>query len=90
MIARLLQWIAQALGDGESPSSARLIAVPTLLAVYLVPLFLWAFLSLKGGVLVDFPATVIGFIGTVSGPLLVFIHWNKREETKVALAPSNP
>ena len=77
---QLFTWLAQALGDGESPSSSRLIAVPSLLAVYLVPLSVWTFVSLHDGRLSEVPATVLGLIGTVSGPLLAFVHWNKRVE----------
>lgn len=77
-------WIGAALGDGENPSSGRLIGVPTLLAVYLVPLAVWTVLSIKDGKMNEIPGSLLGFIGTVSGPLLAFLHANKREEMKPA------
>lgn len=71
------------MGDGESPSSSRLIAVLALLSIYLVPVAVWAIQSFRSDHLAEVPGSVLGFIGTVSGPLLAFVHANKRlEEAK--------
>jgi hypothetical protein len=75
-----LQWLGRAMGDGENPSSSRLVAVPALLAIYLVPLAVWTVLSLRTHAMLDVPTSVLGLIGSVSGPLLAFLHWNKRVE----------
>lgn len=83
-MSKLCTWLAAALGDGENPSSSRLIAVPSLLAIYLVPLAVWVWVSLSHGTMAEVPASVLGLIGTVSAPLLAFVHWNKREENKSA------
>jgi hypothetical protein len=78
----ICSWLSRALGDGENPSSSRLIAVPSLLAAYLVPLGVWAGLSIAHGKLEEVPTSLIGLIGTISTPVLGFLHVQKREENK--------
>lgn len=78
----LITWLGAAMGDGENPSSMRLIAVLCVPALLLVPLFVWAGLSIRARALLEFPATVTGFIGAALTPTLTFLHLNKREETK--------
>ena len=78
----LFEWLGRAMGDGDSPSSSRLIAVPCAMALILVPVFVWAVLSLRVGQILDFPGTVTGFVAATLTPLLGFLHIQKREETK--------
>ena len=82
LFAVLCGWLGRALGDGESPSASRLIAVPCVMIVVLVPVLVWAWISLREGHLQEFPGSMIGFIGTLLTPLLTFLHWQKKEETK--------
>jgi hypothetical protein len=79
-IKLLFSWLSRALGDGDNPSSSRLIAVPTLLSIYLVPLTVWAYLSFSEKKLLDVPMSLVAFVGAVSGPLLVFVNSNKKLE----------
>ena len=83
----LCSFLGRAMGDGENPSASRLIAVATIPLLLLVPLFVWAWLSLKSGAMAEFPGTVTGFVASALTPMLTFLHLNKREETKQA-APS--
>jgi len=81
-LSYLFGWIGRAMGDGENPSASRLIAVPCVLVVVLVPVLAWAWISLKDGKLAEFPGSMIGLIGTLLTPLLGFLHIQKREENK--------
>ena len=78
----LAAWLARAMGDGENPSTSRLIVVATVPLTILVPLLVWAFLSLATGGLLEFPATVTGFITAAVTLILGAFHLNKKEESK--------
>ena len=75
-------WLARAMGDGENPSTTRLIVVATVPAVVLVPLCVWAVLSLRAHALLELPGTVTGFAAACLTTLLGALHLNKKEETK--------
>lgn len=68
------------MGDGENPSASRLIAVPSLLVVNVLPTLLWVGLSLYEGKLLEIPGSVIGYIGAINAPLLGFVVAQKRQE----------
>ena len=74
---KLLSWISEKYRDPEDPTLARLLAVPVLFATYLIPIGIWAVASWKvsaTGHLAEVPGTLIGLIGTISGPLLAFLY----------------
>ena len=77
------------MGDGENPSTSRLIVVATVPATILLPIFLWAGLSLHAHTLVEFPASLTGFVTATDTIVLGAFHLNKREESK-APASSTP
>lgn len=77
-----MSWISRALGDGENPSSSRLLAITCVPALLLVPLVVWTVLSIQRGQMLEFPGTVTGFVAAGTTPLLGYLHLNKREETK--------
>lgn len=68
------------MGDGTDPSASRLIAVPSLLAVNILPTLVWAYLSFNSGCLVEVPGTVIGYIGAINGALLGYLAAHKKME----------
>lgn len=82
LIAQLASWFGRAMGDGENPSSSRLIAVPSLLAVNILPTLVWVGLSVWEKKLIEFPGSVIGYIGSVNAALLVFVNRQKAQEQK--------
>ncbi len=53
------------LSNDSKVSSMRLTMIVSYLAVVLVPLFVWTFLSLKTGIIPDFPPNFVWFVGTV-------------------------
>lgn len=53
------------LSNDSKVSSMRLTMIISYLAVVLVPLFVWTFLSLKTGVIPDFPPNFVWFVGSV-------------------------
>ena len=83
LIDKLFAWLGSAMGDGESPSASRLIAVPSLLAVNVLPTLVWVWLSFSKGQLVEVPGTVIGYIASANTALLVFVNRQKAQENKV-------
>jgi len=80
------------MGDGENPSSARLLAVAVVPASVLVPLGVWAALSLHARALLEVPGSVTGFVSAANAPLLALLHFNKRIEAQQdgALIPPPP
>ena len=78
----LWSWLGRALGDGENPSSSRLLALVCVPALVLVPLIVWAVLSLVAHSLLEIPGGVTAFVGATVSPMLAFVHLQKREETK--------
>ena len=81
-MSTFFNWLARAMGDGENPSSARLIAVLCVPTVVLVPLAVWALLSLRAGELREFPGSITGFMAAANTLVLAAFHLNKREESK--------
>jgi len=77
---RLCAWLGAAMGDGESPSASRLIAVPSLLAVNIIPTLVWAGLSIADHKLVEIPGSLIGYIAAIDTALLVFVNRQKAQE----------
>jgi hypothetical protein len=73
-------FLGRAMGDGENPSSARLLAVAVVPAAILVPLAAWAALSLHAHALLEMPGSVTGFVSAANAPLLALLHFNKRIE----------
>jgi hypothetical protein len=80
LIEKLFAWFGAAMGDGESPSASRLIAVPSLLAVNVLPTLVWVGLSIFDHRLLEVPGTVIGYIGAINTALLGFVIAQKRQE----------
>jgi hypothetical protein len=80
----LFAWLARAMGDGESPSCSRFLAVVCIPALLLVPLVVWTILSLVKGQMLDMPGSVTGFVLAATAPMLVFLNRQKNEETKQA------
>jgi hypothetical protein len=78
----LLLWLSRAMGDGENPSTSRLIVVATVPLTLLLPLFIWATLCLVNRQVLDFPASVTGYITAANTLVLGAFHLNKKEETK--------
>jgi hypothetical protein len=76
----LCSFLGRAMGDGENPSSARLLAVAVVPAAILVPLLVWAALSVHTRALLEFPGSVTGFVSAANAPLLALLHFNKRIE----------
>jgi hypothetical protein len=78
----LCAWLARAMGDGDSPSTSRLIVVSTVPVTILLPLFVWAALSVRASALVEFPPSITGFITAAVTLILGAFHLNKREESR--------
>ena len=80
----LFSWLAKAMGDGENPSTMRLIAVSCVPFIVVAPVAVWAWLSLSEHKLQDFPASVTGYVPIIVGTILGALHLNKREESKAS------
>ena len=79
-------WLKSALSDGTNPSTSRLLVMLTIPTSVLLPLFTWTVMSVVASKLVDFPASVTGYVMSVTTLLLSVLHLNKREETKENIA----
>ena len=73
-------FLGKALGDGESPSASRLIAVPALLAINILPTLVWTGLSIYNVSLQEVPGSVVGYIGAINTALLIFLNRQKAQE----------
>ncbi|MDX2187813.1 MAG: hypothetical protein SFV32_12830 [Opitutaceae bacterium] len=90
LIPAFFSFFGGAFTDGRKPSSGRTLALTILPPTYLVILYVWFHLSLSKEAIQEIPASVQTFLGTVTGPLLVFLHMNKRVESKQVDPGSNP
>jgi hypothetical protein len=88
----LFSFLGRAMGDGENPSSARLIAVAVVPLSILVPLLVWAVLSVHARTLLEVPGSVTGWVSAANAPLIALLHFNKRIEARQDAAPqgANP
>lgn len=82
----LSSWLKSALSDGTNPSTSRLLVMLCVPAAVLLPLLTWISLSLAAHKLLDFPASVTGYVMSMTTLLLSVLHLNKREETKENIA----
>ncbi len=80
----LFAYLASACSDDSNVSLARLLSLLTVPAVVLVPLAIWAGLCIHARAMVEFPGSVVTFIGAVNGFVLGHQFLNKREETAQA------
>lgn len=79
---RAFAFFGRALGDGESPSASRIMAMLTVVCTIVLPMGLWAALSLHARALLELPGSLIGFMSAASALNLALFHLNKREEGK--------
>lgn len=66
-------------------SFSRLIAAVCILFAAVLPMSLWALLSIiakDGPHLQELPSSVIGYATSILGPVLLYLYGSKREETK--------
>jgi hypothetical protein len=80
VLEKFVSWLSQALGDGESPSASRLIAVPSLIIANAFPFLTWTCLCFIEGKMIEFPGSVIGAISAINTALLIFVNAQKRLE----------
>ncbi len=83
----LFTFLGRAMGDGENPSSARLIAVAVVPLSILLPMIVWAALSIHARQMLEFPGSVTGFVSAANAPLIALLHFNKRVEAAQAEQP---
>ena len=76
----LFTWLGKAMGDGENPSAMRLIAVTSVPLLAVVPMVVWAVLSLSQGKLLEFPSSVTAYSPLMATTILAALHLNKRVE----------
>lgn len=83
------------LSNDSKVSSMRLTMIVSYLAVVLVPLFVWTFLSLKTGIIPDFPPNFVWFVGTVvtvvtGGKVAQFAFGERGKENPTPPPPTTP
>lgn len=69
-------------------SHTRLLVVVCVPALVLVPLAVWAGVSLHARALVEIPLTITGYLGAANGILLGYAAHNKQQESKAHAAPA--
>jgi hypothetical protein len=69
------------------PSHTRLLVMLSVPLLVILPLLIWAFVSLRAGALAEIPLTITGYLGAANGIILGYAVHNKREETKAATTP---
>lgn len=74
--------ITNYLHDGKKQSSTRLLVIVCVPALVIVPLAIWAAVSISKGSLQDIPLTITGYLGAANGIILGYAAHNKRQETK--------
>jgi hypothetical protein len=61
-------WLLSSISDGEGNTSVgRLIALSISMVCVILPMIVWAFLSLLGGHMLDIPGSLTGFMGASGG-----------------------
>jgi hypothetical protein len=80
----ILAYLASACSDDSTVSLARLLSLVTVPLVVLVPLTIWAVMSIHARALLEFPGSLTTFIGAVNTFVLGHQFLNKREETAQA------
>ena len=60
-------WLLSSISDGEHTSVGRLIALSISMVCVILPMLVWAFLSLLGGHMLDIPGSLTGFMGASGG-----------------------
>lgn len=70
------------LSDGNKRSHTRLLVMLCVPVIVLLPIVVWAIVSLHTKSLVEIPLTITGYIGAANGIILGYAAHNKREETK--------
>jgi hypothetical protein len=66
------------------PSHTRMLVILCVPALVLIPLVIWAILSISKGALLDVPATVPLYIGTANGIILSYAGLKSHQETQLA------
>jgi hypothetical protein len=64
------------------PSHTRLLVVVTVLPLVLVPLAVWAILSLRSGILAEIPLTITGYLGAANAIILGYAGFKSSNENK--------
>ncbi len=65
-------------------SHTRLLVMLCVPLLVLVPLLIWAAISLHTRALAEIPLTVTGYLGAANGIILGYAVHNKRQENKAA------
>lgn len=68
-------------------SHTRLLVMVAVLPLVLVPLAVWAILSLRSGILSEIPLTVTGYLGAANGIILGYAGFKASNETKPPTTP---
>ena len=79
-------FLKEATSDGEFTSTSRLISLICVPLLTLIPIIVWGILSIHSGQLLDFPASLTGFMASINTLILGAQNLNKREETKQVVA----
>lgn len=85
-IQSLSSWLKSALSDGTDPSTSRLLVMMCIPFIVIAPIMTWIVMSIVSKKMLDFPASVTGYVMSMSTLLLGLLHLNKREETKENIA----
>lgn len=86
-MSNFVGWIKETLSDGTFGSVSRLLMFICVPPVILIPLALWAWVTVRNGnALAEIPGSIVGFMSAAGTLILGNYYLAKREETKVEIS----